>query len=109
MTGYEIYENAMLLAGLVDSGGNTRKNLSANQILSVINESLSDLCGKTCKNVFDEIDVEDGVKEALICAAARFLAGLEGDRARCAFFSKIYQKKRAKVKFNISSVKMMPV
>ncbi len=90
---------------------NGANDIMAKNTLTAINRILLDLTDKPShlKKLTDEIEEEQGLKDALIYGVAMFLALIDGDAVKQSAYCDIYNAKRKRYKSTITSVKdVMP-
>ena len=93
MTGYDIYNKAVLRLGYNSNLGEDFSDCG----LELIVQIAEDLLIKPPHSLFDEINADVKGLEALCCGSAMLLALRFGDRVRHMAFSELYNAKRAAI------------
>lgn len=100
MTGYDIYESAMMLLGYVRADGVLSEDEGIKQrAVFAINAISADIgLKKTIKNLTEELCEEKGCLDAMTYGVCMLLSLGEEDHEKNLAFAKIYNAKRAAVK-----------
>lgn len=105
MIGYDIYKNALALLSIED-GGNDYKGAVPDTALCAVNEILGDLSlNIRIRSIFDEISVKEDALSALTNGVAMIISATRNMYNQNAFFTTVYNQKRAAVKNKSERVK----
>lgn len=107
MTGYDVYERAMILLGNTDTDGNVADGAAViPSALAAINIISADLFGGgELKDIFDRVDAEGEGLSALVYGAAMLLALILGEAEQNRVFCSLYNASRGKVKAQTAGIK----
>lgn len=107
MTGYDIYESAMMLLGYVSADGSLSEDEGIKQrAVFAINAIAADMGLKiNIKNLTEGICADNGYFEAFIYGVGMLLSLGEEDREKNEIFTRIYNAKRATVKSGSSKIR----
>ena len=107
MTGYDVYESAMMLLGYVRADGSLSEDDGIKQrAVFAINAIAADIgLQKTIKNLTEELCAEKRFLDAMAYGVGMLLSLGEEDSEKNETFSKIYSAKRATLKSGSGKIK----
>ncbi|MBP3706002.1 MAG: hypothetical protein J6J13_01965 [Clostridia bacterium] len=111
MTGYDIYESAMMLLGYCRFDGTIAEDEGIKKrALFALNEIITDLSGKTkTQTLMENLEFDNNFLEAVTYGMCMLLSLGESDREKNEVFTRIYNAKRACVKSDKHLIKdVMP-
>lgn len=107
MTGYDIYESAMMLLGYVRADGSLSEDEGIKQrAVFAVNSISADIGLKTVvKNLTEELCADSRHFEVLTYGVGMLLSLSEEDREKNEIFTRIYNAKRASLKSSNGKIK----
>ncbi len=104
MTGFDIFETAIIRLGLINSKGSLEQQMPFRKsALSVINELAYDLCkAKPIKSLHDTLDIDKAAGIVISYGTAHVLATLTGDTEKQTTMLALFNAKR---KLYLSEIK----
>lgn len=107
MTGYDIYESAMMLLGYVRADGSLSEDDGIKQrAIFAINSIAADLgLEAVSANLTEELAADNGYFEAFTYGVGMLLSLGEEDREKNEIFTRIYNAKRATLKSGRGKIK----
>ncbi len=96
MTGFDIYESAMLLLGIPDSKGTIERDENFKRLaLEVINNLSLELCGaEPVKNLFETVKADNKAKSVMAYGLASFISAYNRDVEKNTVITAIFNAKR---------------
>lgn len=96
MTGFDIYESAMLLLGIPDSSGTIERDENFKRLaVEVINNLSFELCGaEPVKNLLQTVKIEQKAKSVIAYGLAAFISGYTRDGEKSTVMTAIFNAKR---------------
>lgn len=100
MTGFDVYESAMMLLGYIRADGTIAEDEGIKQrAVFAVNQIAADLCVKRrVANLTEELGVDNNFFEAMTYGVGMLLSLGEDDREKNEIFTRIYNAKRATLK-----------
>lgn len=96
MTGYDIFNRAVMLLGYTyPDGGITANNALLNRACDVIDQICSDLGVQRIDALECELNIDEKTADALLYGTAMLLSLTEGDAVKNQLFAQLYNAKRS--------------
>lgn len=112
MTGYDVYESAMMLLGYVRADGTLAEDEGIKQrAVRAVNQISADLCIKNkILNLTEDLGADNRYFEPLTYGVGMLLSLSESDREKNEIFTRIYNAKRSTVRSGKDSISdVLPV
>ena len=105
MTGYDVFNRAIMLLGYTyPDGGITANNALLNRACDVIGQICSDLGVQRIETLDGELNIGEKTADALLYGTAMLLSLTEGDAVKNQLFTQLYNAKRSAALASLQSV-----